>query len=309
MRKFELFDYFPNCNSPSFDWDAHNRYFDSRNVIFHAKTKAAEYPEHWGCLSVKTVISGVENFFIEREKFALTKDKYLILNHGQHYGSQVYAESEVESFTINYTEEFVALALQALLTNEQVLIDTPDLDADNALEFIQHFHDHDGIITPALRRIYSLSQQFQANYALIEEAYFDLLKALLAKQTGIQTQIQKTPGLKNTTRQELFRRLVRGKEFIESNFDANISLNDMAQVSCLSIYHFLESFNQVFGCTPYQYLIRVRLKHAKQMLECKDISVQEVCQSVGYDDVSSFSKLYKKTFGISPSKVNLKLNY
>jgi len=304
MQTFELFDYFPNCHSPDFDWESHNRKFSTRNVIFRATTRAAEYPEHWGGLSVKTVCTGEEHFFLEGERFVLNPDKYLILNDGQHYGSQVLSNAEVESFTVNFTRHFVEEARAALLIEESRLIDQPDLALTLPIEFIQHFHRHDDIITPCIRHIYQLSQRFHANQQSIEEAYFYLLKALLRKQVGVQLEIHKTPGLKRATKEELFRRLMRGRDYVESNFHTPLSLQDMARVSCLSVYHFLESFRKLFGCTPYQYLTKVRMERARIMLETSDISVQQVCQAVGYEDISSFSKLYKKTFGVSPSKAS-----
>jgi len=302
MQTFELFDYFPNCHSPVFDWESHNRKFSTRNIIFRATTKAVEYPEHWGGLSVKTICTGEEYFFLEGERFVLSPEKFLILNDGQYYGSQVRSNTEVESFTINFTQQFVAKARAALLLEESRLIDQPDASPAHTIEFIQHFHRHDDIITPCIRLIYQLSQNFHANRQRIEEAYFYLLRALLQKQMGVQLEMHRTPGRKRATKEELFRRLMRGRDFVESNFHLPLSLQDMARVSCLSVYHFLESFRKLFGCTPYQYLTKVRLERAKIMLETSDVSVQQVCQQVGYEDISSFSKLYKKTFGISPSK-------
>lgn len=304
MSEFLLFDFYPDAQAPTFNWESHNALFKTKNVVFWAKSCAAEFPEHWGCFSIKTVLSGTEYFFLEGEKFALTPHKYLILNDGQHYGSQVASEEQVESFTINFSETYLAEAMQALLADDAPLLDDPTNIGHYKLEFLQHFHEHDAIITPILQQIYTLSQHFKQNEMRIEDAYFNVLKALLQKESAVQQVIAKTPGAKQSTKTELFRRLSRGKDFIDSNFNQSIALDDMAQVSYLSKYHFLESFKQVFHLTPYQYLTKVRLEQARNMLKNQDISVQEVCQSVGYEDISSFSKLYKKTFGILPSKVS-----
>ncbi|MBK7871697.1 MAG: helix-turn-helix transcriptional regulator [Saprospiraceae bacterium] len=301
-NKFFLFEHFPDCRHPAFDWEKHNEIFKKRNVIFRAKTHYSEFPEHWGCLSVKTVSTGVESFFIENEHFVLNQEKYLVLNEGQYYGSHVESEKEVESFTINFSQEFVKQAVNTLFTHDEELINNPSFETVAIPEFVQYFYNHDTIITPLIQKIKLLSDHFSANQNQIEDAYYQLFRALMLKKKEVNQLIQKTPALKKSTQIELYRRLTRAKDYIDSHFAKSISLDDIAQVACLSTFHFLTCFKALHGLTPYQYLTRVRLQQAKKLLKTKDISVQEVCQMVGYEDISSFSKLYKKTFGASPSK-------
>lgn len=302
MNKFLLFDHFPDCRHPAFDWEQHNRLFKSKNVIFWAKARQVEFPEHWGCLSVKTVFSGAENFVIDREKFALTPHKYLILNDGQHYGSYIDSNEEVESFTINFTAKYIKEIIHTLHQTPEQLLDEPFDSGDESLEFIQHFHQHDALITPMIARIRLLAKDFQQHQLELEDAYYYFFKALLQKHHESNQIINKAPAARKSTRVELTRRLARARDFMDSHFTETISLEDVAQVACMSQYHLLDCFKAVYELTPYQYLTQVRLQEAKTLLESKDMSVQQVCQSVGYEDLSSFSKLYKKTFGISPSK-------
>ena len=56
------------------------------------------------------------------------------------------------------------------------------------------------------------------------------------------------------------------------------------------------------GDSPINYLIRIRLSKAKELLESSKLSVKEISEAVGYKDPYYFSKLYKKYYGKSPSK-------
>lgn len=302
MNKFLLFDHFPDCRHPAFDWERHNRLFKSKNVIFWAKSRQVEFPEHWGCLSVKTVFAGVENFVIDNEPFALTPSKYLILNDGQHYGSYIDSEEEVESFTINFTSEFIKEIMPSLQQAPGQLLDVPSPSDAKNIEFIQHFHPHDTLITPLIARIRLLAKDFWQNQLELEDAYYYFFKALVQKYHDSHQIINKAPATRKSTKIELTRRLARARDFMDSNFTKAISLEDIAQVACMSQYHLLDCFKAIYALTPYQYLTQVRLQAAKNLLESKDISVQQACQRVGYEDISSFSKLYKKNFGVSPSK-------
>ncbi|EGO8073496.1 helix-turn-helix transcriptional regulator, partial [Enterococcus faecalis] len=53
---------------------------------------------------------------------------------------------------------------------------------------------------------------------------------------------------------------------------------------------------------PINYLIQIRLNHAKELLKNDSLSVKEVAKTVGYEDAYHFSKLFKKYYGKSPSQ-------
>ncbi len=74
----------------------------------------------------------------------------------------------------------------------------------------------------------------------------------------------------------------------------------MADVACLNLFYFLREFKKAFGVTPYKFLQTIRLQRARTLLAFSDMSVTEVCHEVGFFDVASFSKLFKKTFLITP---------
>ena len=106
-------------------------------------------------------------------------------------------------------------------------------------------------------------------------------------------------------RTNLYRRLVLAKLFIEKNYQDNINVDLIADESCFSKFHFIRLFKRIYGFTPHQYLIRVRVDKAKELLE-QDYPVEEVCALVGFESVSSFSALFKRRNGISPSLYQLK---
>lgn len=97
-----------------------------------------------------------------------------------------------------------------------------------------------------------------------------------------------------------YRRIVQAKLFIDQHYAAPIAINNIAREAFLSKYHFIRQFKKIYGKTPYQYLTAVRIEKAMQLLHT-GVSVSEVCYSVGYDSITSFSTLFKRVIGISPS--------
>jgi AraC-like DNA-binding protein len=65
----------------------------------------------------------------------------------------------------------------------------------------------------------------------------------------------------------------------------------------MSPYHFLRVFNDTYGETPKEFLIRLRVEQAKKMLITEKFSVSEVCERVGYASLGCFSSLFLKQTG------------
>ena len=112
--------------------------------------------------------------------------------------------------------------------------------------------------------------------------------------------INRLPAVRAETRVELYRRLLKGRAFLEANYAQTADLNATARVACLSPFHFLRLFKTAFGRTPHQYLTELRLAVARrQLLETKQ-SVGEIGLSLGFENVNSFGRLFRRHEGITP---------
>jgi len=94
--------------------------------------------------------------------------------------------------------------------------------------------------------------------------------------------------------------VVQSKLFIDENFADRIDINNIADEACFSKFHFIRLFKKIYGKTPHQYLTTVRIEKAMQLLRT-DIPVTDACFAVGFESASSFSGLFKRLVGTSPS--------
>ena len=99
----------------------------------------------------------------------------------------------------------------------------------------------------------------------------------------------------------IYKRIVQAKLFIDHHFCDDIDLHNIASEAYFSKFHFVRLFKTIYGKTPHQYLIKVRLENAKILLE-KNATVMDTCFGVGFSSVTSFTELFKIHFRISPSK-------
>ena len=99
----------------------------------------------------------------------------------------------------------------------------------------------------------------------------------------------------------LYNRLVKAKLFIDKNYQENIDLDNIADEACFSKFHFIRLFKSIYGKTPYQYLTQVRIENAKHFLRL-NYSVSDTCFMIGFDSITSFTGLFKKSEGKTPSE-------
>jgi transcriptional regulator GlxA family with amidase domain len=95
--------------------------------------------------------------------------------------------------------------------------------------------------------------------------------------------------------------LLRARELIDAQYAQPLDLNELARTANFSRYHFLRAFRRAFRETPHEYLTRKRIERAKELLAQSEFTVTEICFEVGFESVGSFSTLFHKVVGWSPS--------
>jgi len=99
----------------------------------------------------------------------------------------------------------------------------------------------------------------------------------------------------------LYKRIVQAKLFIDTNYARKIDLDNISDEAYFSKFHFIRLFKSIYDKTPYQYLTQVRMENAKYFLR-RDYSVSNACFQVGFDSITSFTGLFKKHEGKTPSE-------
>ncbi|WP_310603257.1 response regulator transcription factor [Anaerosporobacter sp.] len=109
---------------------------------------------------------------------------------------------------------------------------------------------------------------------------------------------------RNESAKGKYRSLIKdATDFIHENFaNEEMSLNLIASHVNVSPSHFSNIFSQDMGETFIEYLTKVRMKHAKEMLKCTSMKSSEIGYAIGYKDPHYFSYLFKKTQNCSPKE-------
>ena len=88
---------------------------------------------------------------------------------------------------------------------------------------------------------------------------------------------------------------------VEDNYTSPISLEELAYLSGRSLSSFKRDFQSIYGEPPAKWIREKRLSRAQQMLQSTQLSVADVAYSLGFENPTHFSRIFKQQFGYSPS--------
>src|SRR5262249_23524040 len=106
---------------------------------------------------------------------------------------------------------------------------------------------------------------------------------------------------------QTLRCLCRARDLLGQVEEPSPSIEAVARAVAISPFHFIRQFRAVFGVTPHQFRIGSRLDRAKHLLASGRLSVTEVCMEVGFSSLGSFSELFRRRVGATPSTYQRRL--
>ena len=278
-------------------------YFGRSNIVVCARARRVAYTTHTAPLSIKTTLRGCETYEVEGRELAVDEDTYLVLNNRQLYASHIESSAEVESFCVFFRDRFAEEVLAALVTPAERLLDDPESKSGQPVEFFQKLNRHDQTVSPLLERLHQGINSGPASELWLDEQFHALARGLLRAHRESCAEVERVSALRLATRVELYRRLARARDFLDSCYSEPLTLARVAHVACLSEHYFLRLFRQVFRATPHSYLTERRLLKAQRLLKNSGLSILEICLSVGFENPSAFARLFRRRFGLSPRQM------
>ena len=92
------------------------------------------------------------------------------------------------------------------------------------------------------------------------------------------------------------------RDYIDCNYYQNIKLSILEEKYHFSASYLTKLFNTAYGYSIYEYLLKVRMERAKELLENPNIKVLDIAERLGYSDNHYFSKAFKTYYNISPTQ-------
>ena len=132
---------------------------------------------------------------------------------------------------------------------------------------------------------------------LFDSALIQLSVLLLRSLRGNHTAWAVASG----TPQPVRAQIARAVDLMQSCYQDELALDDLARAAAMSRYHFLRSFKAHVGITPYAYLQQVRLRTAASLLQSSSRAITEIALACGFTSSSRFSEAFRRFYQCSPS--------
>lgn len=262
-----------------------------------------ESEDHVSRLSIRCVLNGYQYYRLGNHDHMIGPDNYLIINKGQTYRTAFKASHPVEMMLVAFQPGFAEQVLYSAVTPADKLLDNPYEHNSLPVVFFEQAYPQDPLIARAFSflKYYIDQDASERDQVDMDALYQSLLMRLLHNHRNIYRTIEKLSPAKFSTRVELYRRLSLAKDYIDAHVHTDIRLDGAAQEACLSKYHFLRLFREVYGQTPHRYVMQQRLQRAQFLLRSTSDSVSTICRAVGFEDPGSFGRLFRRAFGLTPT--------
>ena len=283
---------------------------DNSLVIINCCATNIYYTEHWTPLSIKCAFNGKEYYKFKNTTYAVDDNNFLLLNEGNTYSSYINTESITESFTINFTKKNIEDLSAFVFYNENSLLDDPFKILPNEIRIYEKLYAQTYTTKAYINIIKNYQYHDGKDARQLLETLHLFLGELVTFNGIIDGEIDNVQAKKRITREEIYTRLHRVKDYIHSCYNEDISLDTLSKISYLNTFHLLREFKKYFHITPHKYLTQIRLKQALKLISQTDTKLVDIITEVGFEDLSSFSKLFKSYFGKSPQQFRaVKTNY
>lgn len=266
-------------------YEPHTHKDPSFPIIFHLDTMRkdqSDFLPHWHeNIEILYVVQGTINVLEDAASITAQKDEMIIINSNNvHYIQTLTEESKYYCLIIDrrFCEEI------GLDTGEIVF---QRLIADKAVADKYNVIKEEFGLQKALYK------------AKIKAAIMDLVICLYRDYTLSESPLSKEL---ETGKIEIIKKAIR---YIQSNYDQNISIADISDQAGVSKYYFCRIFKEITGYTTVRYLNILRCTNAKKLLQSGKHSVEEAALLCGFDNLSYFSKTYKKHMGCLPSTAKI----
>lgn len=245
--------------------------------------------------------TGKSSLKIGNRSTTIYDTSFAFANKGQTWDIEIPKQIVNDSTVFSFGEILFSEASYYLKQQEQTLLDYPHSTDHNLpdLQFSSLYRDP--CFDREFEKIRSALLLPSCYRQLKEETIFNFI-GLLFKLLNVETNRKdRLKSVKYATRIEILSRLHKSIEIIHSEYNRNLSLQELAAASHLSKFHFLRTFKEAYGITPLRYIQRIRVNKAIGLLKNSALTVQDIAEAVGFENGNSLTRLLNARTSLPPT--------
>ena len=237
---------------------------------------------HWHeHIELLLFLDGSCDFITGGKTFSVEKNDFIIVN-----------STEVHSFTATPLVDHICILIYPEFFSD---IKFPSIQFRNLIR-------NDEFIVSLITEMYDEYSRNDIGSDMLLKSHAYKLMAYLLRNYAVSHMSQRDIATQNAK----LARLGLIVEYISNNYQKKITTSQLAEMTYLNENHFCRFFKKAVGKTVSEYINEYRVERAAVLLSATDASVTDVANAVGFDDINYFSRIFKRTKGISPTEYRKK---
>lgn len=246
------------------------------------------FPRHWNeTYVIQVVEQGVNEFYCERAMHAAPAGSIVLINPHEVHTGRALGEAPLVYRSV-YAAPVLLTEIASQLGDRKTdmpFFPAPVVDDAHLAKKLMHAH-----------RVCEAGADSLTAQSLLLNAL-----ALLIRRHADQHLPWRPPGNEIAA-------VKRAKAYLTENFNKNISLEFLAQIAYLSPFHLLRAFRQTIGLPPHEYVINLRVAHARQLL-AQGCAIADAAFAAGFFDQCHLHRHFKRLVGVTPGQYLKKSNF
>jgi AraC family transcriptional regulator len=268
-------------------------------AILNLHTQVADYVITPSRMALVCAWNGRQEVNADGRRIWVDDDTWLLMP-GDTASVRIRGSRPVHALTILFRSGMPEEVLSTLINSDDRLLDSGESVPALPLPFTTHLRTHDRSVTPVLLFIRRHCDNGVADPLWYEEQLAFLLERMLVQHRQTIARVRSIPARRAATRREIMRRICLATDFIHSNYERPLMLQDIASAAYLSRHHFLRLFKHIHDVTPHEYLQRKRSTAAARLLRGSELAVEEIVKQVGFDSRSTLFRALRRFHGTTP---------
>ena len=224
------------------------------------------------------IAAGKAHFHINGKEEIVTAGHMVLYRPKEPQKYEYYAEDQTEVYWVHFTGSNVTNILRSYgLTKDKKIF-----YCGSGLEYQNHFR--------------SMIQELQ----MCKDDYSEMLEIHL-RQIFIKLH-RYFNTVSKVNNSQIAEEIDKATLYFTEHYNRNICIEEYAKKHHMSTSWFIRNFKQYTGITPMQYILSIRIYNAEILLQNEHYNITEISNIIGYDNPLYFSRIFKKTKGISPSE-------
>lgn len=223
------------------------------------------------------IASGQGHFFINGQERVVTAGNIVVYLPGQPQEYVYFKDDKTDVYWVHFTGSDV-----------EKIIDYYNIRLSENIIYIGTSPDYQWLFGQIIQEMQLCRPRFEELISLLLRNIFILISRNLIGANRADNSLENEVEL--------------AMHYFRENYRSEINVEDYALSRGMSASNFYRVFKQISGSTPLQFILKLRLSNAQNLLENSNLTIAEIASAVGYENPLYFSRLFNKHIGVSPSE-------